>query len=266
VGKGTHRRLAAMAGLAAAVALVVGEATTSPAGAMVLATSASSVFDPAAAATLAGKTVQVSFSISGSIGGSVSGGGPFNLKTDTGEYTLHLSIPGATGVAPQQVTAVEILAGNELYLKLPTNLGGSAAKPWTKTSLSSFGASSAEAKDEDPAAFLPLLAKYATNVTKIGPATVGGQATTEYSATIDPGAFPGAPAAAKTLGSLPIKVWLDSKHRLAQLSETISTPSTTPAAVPTTAGPTTSTVTLGFSHYGEPVHVTVPPASEVTTE
>jgi hypothetical protein len=245
-------------GLGLTVGVLVGSAGVAEA------TSASSVFGPAYKAMVSAKTAQVGFQLTGEGGATATGA--CNFKANYCDYMLNITIPGTAGSAATQEQAEEILAGGNLYLKLPGGLGGSAAKPWTETPASGLtGSTSSE--DEDPSYVLGLLAKYATNVTKVGSATVAGVSTTEYSATVNQSAIKGATAAQKALGAIPLKVWIDGKHRIVQLGETLpssSTPTPTVAGVPTTAPAPPTSFTIDFSHYGEHVTETVPPASEVT--
>jgi hypothetical protein len=258
VRKGIRCVPVGVAGAALVFGLIAGSAGAAQAS------SASSVFGPTYKAMLAAKTAQVTLDITGEGGATATGA--CNFPANYCEYNLLITIPGEGGAASTQAKATEILTGGNLYMKLPTGLGGNATKPWTETS--AFGlAGSSSSEDEDPSETLSLLSKYATAVTKIGSATIGGVSTTEYSATVNQAAVKGATAAQKALGPIPLKAWIDSKHRIVQLSESLDSPSTpTPTLAgspPTTTAPPTS-FTIGFSHYGEHVTETVPPADQVT--
>ncbi|MHB8289499.1 MAG: hypothetical protein ACYDEY_09730 [Acidimicrobiales bacterium] len=68
-----------------------------------------------------------------------------------------------------------------------------------------------------------------------------------------------------------VDIWTDSQGRVRRIaisgSHSIKVPATVgsiPSGVPATSAPTTtSTITLDFTNYGKPLHITVPPASQV---
>jgi hypothetical protein len=255
VRKGIRCVPVAVVGIGLTVGLLAGS------GGVAEASSASSVFGPAYKAMLSAKTAAVSFQLTGTGAGSATGA--CNFKDNYCDYNLVITIPGTAGGASTTEKAAEILGGGNIYIEIPGL--GNAAKPWTETSASGVGSTGSSSQDEDPSYALSLLDKYATNVSKVGSATIGGVSTTEYSATANPDNFKGATAAQKAVGSVPLKVWLDHKHRLVQLSETIpNSTTTTVAGVPTTAPAPPTSFTMDFSHYGEHVTETIPPASEVS--
>jgi hypothetical protein len=266
VRKGSNGVAAALAGL---TLLATGTGLFAPGGVgwaatprtAVLASSANAVFGAASKATLGAKTAQVSIQIAGTE--QASGVGPCEWKIEYCSFTLHITIPGSGGAATTSETASEVEAGGDVYYKLPVGLGGSATKPWTETSLTGT-AGSESTEDEDPSQILLYLKEYATSVIRVGSADVGAVATTEYSANFNPADLKGATAEQKALGTIPLKVWLDGRHRIVQLTETL--PVSSSASVPTSTVPPPTTLTVGFSHYGEAVTVMIPPASEVTQE
>jgi hypothetical protein len=190
-----------------------------------------------------------------------------------------------TRVAGQQIEIREV--GQVLYEKLPSaatsHLPG--GKPWLSVDLNTLvkhltGASLSEleaGQQEDPANTLSYLKQAsASGLHKVGPATVRGVATTEYTATIDlnkvAAAQPGAVAKAikaeeKSLGtsSYPISVWVDAKHLVRQLGyHTTVSPASSPTAGSSGSSAATVSATLQFYDFGTPVTVTAPPASQTS--
>jgi hypothetical protein len=105
-----------------------------------------------------------------------------------------------------------------------------------------------------------------TGVTTVGPATVRSVPTTEYRASIDLTRVgqlkdPAGRAALQKLASelhatsLPVTVWLDGQGRVAQESYKVS--------VPTSAGTTTTSATIGDYDFGSPMTISGPPAAQV---
>ncbi|HEX3908406.1 MAG TPA: hypothetical protein VHW92_10800 [Mycobacteriales bacterium] len=190
-----------------------------------------------------------------------------------------------TTVAGQQIEIREL--GQVLYEKLPAAASAHlpGGKPWLSVNLNTLvkhltGASLSEleaGQQEDPANTLSYLKQAsASGLHKVGPATVRGVATTEYTATIDlnkvAAAQPGAVAKAikaeeKSLGtsSYPISVWLDAKHLVRQLTyhSTVS-PTSSPTAGSSAGSKATVSATLQFYDFGTPVTVTAPAASQTT--
>jgi hypothetical protein len=171
-----------------------------------------------------------------------TGGGAFDTKTQLGSMSVDLSISGLNS------TVDEVSHGTVVYVKsdlisamLP------AAKKWMKLDLAktvkSAGVSSL--LSQDPAQALTQLQTSLRDVTKVGEAQVDGVATTHYRARID---LSKVKAAATGTGRY--DVWIGGDGYVHRVK-----------AIVTTAG-TTSTVTTDLSAFGDPVSVTVPPASE----
>ena len=91
----------------------------------------------------------------------------------------------------------------------------------------------------------------ATNISKVGSATVDGVATTEYRATIDTAKLPTASAASKELpSSVPVTIWIDGSGLIRQVSVAVNS-----------AGASGS-FTVDLLSYGAQQVPTAPPASE----
>jgi hypothetical protein len=108
------------------------------------------------------------------------------------------------------------------------------------------------------------ISQLATNVRVVGTQTIGGVPTTEYAGSYRPGeilkALPAreqkkfAPLL-RTTGSGPVhfREWIDGQHRLRKLVQV------------SMANGTTTTSTETFTAYNQPVHITLPPASQTYT-
>ena len=104
------------------------------------------------------------------------------------------------------------------------------------------------------------------SVRKLGPASVHGAATTRYLVTDAPlrsCGHTGIPASAEAQG--PTTVWVDHAGRLVRARFTVSSSGYLPPAardLPGFAtfprGPTTTTATLTFAHFGAPVTIVAP--------
>ncbi len=108
------------------------------------------------------------------------------------------------------------------------------------------------------------ISQLATNVRVAGPQTIDGVATTEYAGSYRADeilkALPARERAKfapllKMMGSGPVhfREWIDGQHRLRKLVEV------------STSNGTTTTGTETYTAYNQPVHITVPPASQTDT-
>ena len=122
-----------------------------------------------------------------------------------------------------------------------------------------------DSADESTQGLAYLQGVSADGVTTVGPATVRGVATTEYSATIDlTKAAQGRSAAVQALlqklqaktgmTTLPVSVWIDAQGQIRRevLDESLTTNGVATGA----------TVTIEYFDFGAPVDVTPPPASQ----
>jgi membrane-associated protease RseP (regulator of RpoE activity) len=182
----------------------------------------------------------------------VTGSGDFDNTTHQGAMTAHATVGGL------DLQVDEVLDATTLYLKSPLLAATlPAGKTWLKLDLEKIGKSkgidfSALLSQNPTQAFTQLQA--IGNVTTVGDETIGGAATTHYRVTIDPAKLPQA-AKLKALAGTKLgtyDVWIGKDdgyiHR---------------ATVTYSRAKQSATVTSNFSNFGEPVTVTVPPASDV---
>jgi len=180
-----------------------------------------------------------------------------------------------SGSATGALTIGEIYDGTNFYIQNAEFSALDGGKPWAEIDLNSLGGagSSIESllsgvKNESPTSALePLLAS--GDLKNLGPATVGGVATTHYAGTLT-GAQVESLAPTQGLSaaqvaqikqllqaggvtSETIDVWIDSNNLLTQMKSSVVTASGT------------STTSMQFSDWGAPVSITDPPASEVGT-
>jgi hypothetical protein len=225
--------------------------------------------------TVAAKSAQLTLQVTVTAAGkqvTESGTGAVDWGTRQGTIDVKVEVPAASGST--SLTLREVIDGGNAYVMLPSSLIGAAGgKPWIETSFGSL--TSGSSTGEDPTQVLSLLEADSSGVTEVGPATIDGAATTEYRAVVDPAKVEaGAPAAVKQLlarasqasglTSVPIDVWVDGQGLARQITEDVTT--TPPASSGgSSAGPVKLDLTMNLSNYGQPVSVTVPPASQVTS-
>ena len=157
------------------------------------------------------------------------------------------------------------LAGNSIYIKLPPEAGLPPGKPWVNLSAagsdptlsqlaSSVQSSIANASVDGYTAF----AHAATNVKDLGPATVNGVPTTEYSFVVDVSKLPSTQLTTKILtqagvSQVPVKLWLDGQGRTVQVTES-STVAETPASTK-----------VVYDKFNEPIRIAAPPADQIAS-
>ena len=201
---------------------------------------------------------------------TTSGSGIFDWGRRLGQLTFTIPLQA------QSTSITAVLDATTVYVQVPgaarSAVGG---KPWLKFDISGLGSSGSD----DPAQTLAVLEASSTSTQDLGPATVGGVATTHYQAQVDPAkaAAKASPAAQKLIAQLPaltggatfpVDVWVDA-HGLPRQLGYVITIQKAPAGSATAAAqafPETVRVTMGLSDYGTPVTVTVPPADQVSTQ
>ncbi len=223
----------------------------------------------------------------------LDGHGSVDLTKGVGRVTA--SVPGLSslvGGGPQG--SVDVISdGTNVYLKVPGVSSLTGGKPWVETSLSglaSLTGSSASSLSlstlADPSQALSMLGSLGSPVTKVGTVPLNGEPTTEYQTTIavadivsqlshGSASSSAAAKAIQQLGvpSVPVTVWVGQDGLFRQLSVTVDLSHASLGglvgglssghSVPSTEG-TKVNLTVGLSHYGEPVSVSVPSASDVT--
>lgn len=233
----------------------------------------------------AGYRVAIAFQEgSAALGGSISGSGAgaFDPSKHTGSMTVNINLPARLASAGT-LSVREILSGQRLFLKLPTQVSSKlpGGKPWLEVNLaqlahaagiqnltSLFGGS----QTTNPGQFLQYLrAASAHGVTKVGTASIDGLQTTEYRATIDllkvPAAAPPGERQSLTqavsslekltgLHAIPVNVWVDPQHLVRRLVMAY--------AVRAGGQKVTTRMRLDFLSYGPQPAPALPPARQVT--
>lgn len=196
----------------------------------------------------------------------VTGTGAFDFAQKTGRITL--TTP-ASGTSPARTIEIRII-GNDLYLNAPELLALDGGKPWVHVDTSSYRQDQGQNagalggfQDGDPGQVLTLLQRLGAQVTDVGPADIGGVATTHYRGSVDltspstsgsstgNGAFGRGLAKLFGFGAVPVDVWVDSDGRARQVQVTLSLFGVAVSAQE------------DFSDFGTPVVVDAPPAGQV---
>jgi hypothetical protein len=265
-GCGRRQRQAAVAAACAAAATLL--AACGAAGGA----ASAKPLSPRQVITLASDTADRATSVTGNY--TVQAGtGPAEITTGTVSVRLkptfligeNLSV-SADG---QKLAMSEIISAQAIYLK-EAALSGETGKPWVKISLSSLSGGLGSlvsqllqtAQNSNPLGQTQVLAS-AKDVRAHGTQVVDGVQTTRYTGSVTPA------AALKTLspklraslapmlnlisGDIAFTVWIDGQHHVRKLIET-ETVSGQPV-----------TVTMNITSINQPVHVTLPPASQVAS-
>jgi len=229
----------------------------------------------------------------------VTGSGAVDLTTDRGKLTA--TVPAVSSLVGSGNDTVDVVTdGSSAYLGSPALSSITGGATWLKVALPR-GSSSSNADTSslavlvNPSQLLGLLTGVGGNVTTVGNVDLDGVATTEYSTTVTVSELMSRAGLSthsklgsqvsnvlRQLGStsVPVEVWVGRDGYVRQVSASLALAKATlgslagdlangvvQGAVPTsTSGQTTTdtTVTVGFSHYNEPVSVTVPPSSQTT--
>jgi hypothetical protein len=225
----------------------------------------------------------------------VSGSGAVDLTRDVGHLTA--TVPALSGLVGSGNDSVDVVGDTgAVYVGSPALSSVTGGTTWLKVDLPQ-GSTSSSADSatlgvlSNPSQLLGLLSSVGGQVTTVGNVDLNGVPTTEYRTTVtlselasraglSAGSSLGAHVA-KVLGQLgnttvPVTAWVGDDGYVRQLSASIALSRLTPAGLAgdlvngtlggSSADQATSStaVTVGFSHYNEPVTVTVPPASQVT--
>ncbi len=223
----------------------------------------------------------------------VTGTGAVDLAKGVGQITATVPALSSLAGAAGSKGAVEIVSdGTSVYVNAPALSSLTGGKSWIETSASSLSSLMGSAGNSlplstltDPAGLFGMLGSLGSPVTTVGPVQLHGESTTEYRTTLsvaDIVSKEGQGTAgssvsgdlAKALQQLgapevPVTVWVGSDSMIRQLSVDVdlSHASLTGALGALASGSgsgTTLNLTVGLSHYGQPVSVSVPPASAVT--
>lgn len=158
----------------------------------------------------------------------------------------------------------EVIVGTTVYVKI-SSLSGSG-KPWIKLSTTSSGSSAIihqllQQATSGNLATQAKLAEVVSGLHQAGHATIGGVPTTRYDGTLEPSrVLPHLSAGLRKLltpmlsqihGQLKVSYWIDAQHRIRKLTE-----------IESVNGEQVAT-TIVYTAINQPVHITVPPASQV---
>jgi hypothetical protein len=195
--------------------------------------------------------------------GNASGTVQMQLKPD---FLLSENLKAA--ISGQSAGVSAILTSTALYLSIP-GLSQSAV-PWTVIPFSDLSGSAGsalsraiqEAESGNPLSQTQILAT-SKNVRVVGTQVINGVKTTEYSGTVSPAAALSAlsPSLSQQLapelklisGDISWTAWLDSQHMLRKVTEN------------ETVDGQQASVTVTITSVNQPVTITVPPASQVST-
>jgi hypothetical protein len=250
-----HSRAVVVGALASAAALVaaVGAAAALSGGGGhgTAPTGAQAVF-ATAAATQAAQTADISVSAT-TAGGSVSAQGAADLASGDASFTV--TLPASLGTTEVEST------GGSVYVQVPPALTSfTGGKPWV--SISAPAAASGSPVGFDATWLMDWLKSIAGPVNVVSTdQTVRGDATTEYSATIDLSKVAAnAPSELQpyTSQTVPVQLWVDGSNRLRRLTASFDA-SGTPAS-----GVGQADLTVELWGFGTPVQVTPPPSDQVS--
>lgn len=260
-------RSAAAAGLSAAALIAVaacGSATSGGTGSTQV-TPRQALLSAAAHMQKVTSAVEtLSIKIGGAQGGTTTGVINAQLRPLLLGADLNLAVNG------KSTPIKEILTTSDIYFSTPA-LTGQTGKPWVKIPLSAlqgpagatFGALFHSLQSNNFTNQTELLTA-AKNVRFIGKETVGGTSTTEYAGSFKAdAALKALPASYRkalsselqSLGTTTVSfhVWIDSQNHVRKFTETESA-----------NGQTVST-TVTVTAINQPVHVTIPPASQTSS-
>jgi hypothetical protein len=231
----------------------------------------------AAQRTLAQSTADVT--LSGTVhvdGEDLAFGGNGQVDFDTNVMALNLGASYANG----SMTETELLAGGNLYLEVTAdghNLAAvTAGRHWIEIPFAQLGSQSVT--NGSAGTSLSLLRQKGASVTSLGTRNIDGQTCSGYAVTpTRQGMLAGAhaewakmdlsaaetSAAREALQHAPvpkITAWFDSQHKLA-CEVTINLQ----IGDPSTAGAEGAQLVMTFTHYGVPVTVSAPAASDTVS-
>jgi len=178
---------------------------------------------------------------------AVAGAGGFDTKNRAGELHLRFATGGISG------TMDVVLSGTDLYIHSPLlSIALPAGKTWIKVDLSKSakagGLDLSSILSQDPTQALDAL-QNAGAVSQVGTLQIGGATWTHYHALV-------AKSGTATGGGT-YDVWIGDDGYVHRVRTVVG------AAAGSSAGAVRATSTL--SGFGEPVTVTVPPASQTVT-
>ena len=253
---------------------------------------ASSASDSASASSVA-FTLSASETTPSSTSTIVTGSGSVDLTRGVGQLTASVpSLSSITGSGSQG--SLDIVSdGTNVYVNVPALSSLTGGKSWVETSasgLASLAGSTAGSLPlsalTDPSQALGLLGSSGSPVTRVGTVELHGESMTEYRTSISVAdiASKGAHGSTSASGDLakalqdlgvpgvPVTAWVGSDGLIRQLSVSVDLSHASLSGLLGTLAPgsggsspgSTFNLTVGLSRYGQPVAVSVPPASDVT--
>jgi hypothetical protein len=249
---------------AAALALAAGCGSSSSAG---------QSQSPASAISEAAKTSRQIHSLTAKLNVTVSGSDSSENTAGTIAEQLRpnllLSMHIAAGFAGQQTKLAGIITTQAMYLKISSLAAELGGKQWVEIPLrtlrngkSSFGELFQSLTNTNPMAESSLFTA-AKDVHVVGTQTIEGVPTTHYAGSFAPRAALGSlppsqraslgPSLRLIQGDVHFNIWIDAGHEIKQVTETERA-----------AGQTVNT-TVTFTSVNQPVHITLPPASDVAS-
>ena len=220
----------------------------------------------------------------GIISYQLHGAGTFDFANTTGEFQLGTPPTGAPAQPANGTTSQWILTSKFAYQavpKIPSGPASNASKTavanapaWIRIPLSTqpTGGASATAGPSSftfevfsPLPWLTALSAIKGSVTKEGSGSFRGKAVTYYETTVP------APRLQflATTGQVRIEVAIDASGLIREIAAVVPAPS---SVSPSSTSPpkaqggfTAMLVTIGLSHFGAPVAISVPPASQTDT-
>lgn len=265
----------ALVGTAAMIAGIVAAGVIGSGGSGRSVTSVASAQPVFASASMteAARTAQVSLSVT--VGTTVTNvQGVADLSTGNADFAADLPTP---------IGAVEIRTiGSVAYVQLPSSmqalLGG---KPWIKADLPTVEGLAGQqlglplAGGLDFTGLLDWVRGVSGGVTVVGTDTIHGAMATHYRAIVDLAkAAANAPAAIRAkLGqtaiaagqTIPVDVWIDGQGRVRQLQVSFDPSKLHSPASGTIKNPGIVVAVVDLWNFGTPVHVTAPPADQVSS-
>jgi hypothetical protein len=213
--------------------------------------------------------VQMTMSIPGA--GGIDASGDMKFAGARSAVRMTMTLPS---LGDMQMVMVE----GTVYLKLPSDLAGmmgaGSTKPWVKVDLDasdptakSLGSAADLAGQSDPSALIEQI-KSAGTITKVTQEQIDGEQTTHYAITVDAkklaGTMPSDDTQKQALSALgvttiPFDVWVDSADLPVRVVTRIAYPD------PTGGQSQEVAMTANYTHWGQPVSITAPPADQVGT-
>lgn len=221
------------------------------------------------------ETVQASSSSGSSQSETITGSGQADFATKA--FAVSINAPSGGAVKTVLVNGTE-------YIELPAAARSQIPghKPWASINLNKVSqarlgksfAQIASASNDNPTQALSQLSAVSSSVTRAGTATLAGVPTTEYRAQVslnkvaaEAQAKEGTKAAqlvrqeinALGTGTLPVDIWTDAHHMVRQIRYQVPIPA---ASTGGSSGSGKAVLTMTFTSFGAPVHLSPPPPSQ----